>query len=111
MVGAYARHPFDWRSFRVLSAEVASFLEDAAGHGLGLNGLTVPLRAQPAALVLVSFTSDMARDDWEAYKRRHLPNLKTLGASSASWRTWAPSRTRGRQGPVAMLSMLHARLP
>lgn len=111
MVGAYARHPFDWRSFRVLSAEVGSFLEDAADHGLGLNGLTVPLRAQPATLALVSFTSDMARDDWEAYKRRHLPNLKTLACLVYVLADLAARPDpRAVSAPSRMLSMLHARL-
>ena len=111
MVGAYARHPFDWRSFRVLSAEVGSFLEDAAGHGLGLNGLTVPLRGEPGALALVSFTSDMARDDWEAYKRRHLPNLKTLACLVCVLADLgARPHSRAVPAPSRMLSMLHARL-
>ena len=111
MVGTYARHPFDWRSFRVLSADVASFLDDAAGHGVGLNGLTVPLRGGPTALALVSFTSDMAPDDWDAYKRRHLPNLKTLACLVCVLADLsARQAARPAPGAARVLSMLQARL-
>jgi hypothetical protein len=111
MVGTYARHPFDWRSFRVLSSDVASFLEDAAGHGVGLNGLTVPLRGGPTALALVSFTSDMARDDWDAYKRSHLPNLKTLACLVCVLAGVSPRPVpRPVSSQSRLLAMFHARL-
>ena len=78
---AYARsatQPFDWREVPHLSPEVEGFFEDARQHGVGANGITIPVRNRPNGLTLVSLTSDGAPDEWESLTREHIANLQLV---------------------------------
>ncbi len=44
----------------------------------GRNGLSIPLRNRRGVFALVSFTSDLAKDEWEAYKASNMRGLQLL---------------------------------
>ena len=78
VIGMTASHPFDWGGYRDLSPEVSSFFRDAADHGVGHNGLTIPVRCNENCFALVSFSSDMAKREWNIYKDMYMSRLRTL---------------------------------
>jgi DNA-binding CsgD family transcriptional regulator len=78
-LGLTATLPFDWRSFRAaLPKKSSSFMADAAQHGIGVNGVTIPVRNLPNGVGLVSFTSDLAGQDWDEYMQRFIGKLQVL---------------------------------
>jgi DNA-binding CsgD family transcriptional regulator len=76
VVGRTAAEPFDWQSLRKLSPEVSSFFADASEHGVGANGITIPVRNRHNGFSLVSLTSDLPDLEWEAFRQE---NIKKLG--------------------------------
>ncbi|MGO9420946.1 LuxR family transcriptional regulator [Roseiarcus sp.] len=78
IVGLKATSPFDWRPYRDWSRQVAAFFADALEHGVGPNGVTVPVRGRPGGFALVSFSSNLPDAEWEAFKTRHLAKLKVM---------------------------------
>ena len=44
--GRLAVIPFDWEELLTEDASVIAFLEDAKAHGLGQNGLSIPIRTR-----------------------------------------------------------------
>jgi DNA-binding CsgD family transcriptional regulator len=78
-LGLTATLPFDWRSFRAALPKKSSlFMADAAQHGIGVNGVTIPVRNRPNGVGLVSFTSDLAGQDWDEYMQRFIGKLQIL---------------------------------
>jgi DNA-binding CsgD family transcriptional regulator len=77
-IGLTAALPFDWRSLRNSSAKIAAFLADAARHGIGVNGVTIPIRNRANGVGLMSFSSDLADLDWDEYMLRYLGKLQIL---------------------------------
>src|SRR5947209_5128736 len=53
--------PFDWETLATDDPAVRAFFADAARHGLGRNGISIPVRIGTGA-ALVSFTSDHSKD-------------------------------------------------
>ena len=70
--------PFDWSSLPVDDPATKAFFADALNHSVGRNGLTIPLRNRRGVCALVSFTSDLPTDEWEAYKAANMGKLKLL---------------------------------
>lgn len=78
---AYARNavrPFDWETLGDEDPAALAFLADAANHGVGRNGLSIPVRNRRGTYSLVSFTSDQTRAEWVRYKRDHMVHLQLL---------------------------------
>ena len=78
---AYGREvdqPFDWSNLPVDDPATKAFFADALNHSVGRNGLSIPLRNRRGVVALVSFTSDLPKDEWEAYKAANLTKLKLL---------------------------------
>lgn len=68
IIGAYNKfHPIDWRELDWSPKAVRAFREDAAAHGLGNQGLSIPIRGPSGqfALFTVNHRSDDA--EWEAF--------------------------------------------
>ncbi len=78
LLGLTATLPFDWRSFRVALPKSSAFMADAARHGIGVNGITIPVRNRPNGVGLVSFTCDLAGQDWDEYMQRFIGKLQIL---------------------------------
>jgi len=47
-------------------------------HSVGRNGLSIPLRNRRGVFALVSFTSDLSKEDWEAHKAANMAKFKLL---------------------------------
>ena len=65
-------------SFREASPQSAAFFADAADHGIGGNGFTIPVPAKPIGYGMVSFNSDLADADWEAFKLLYMEKLEVV---------------------------------
>jgi DNA-binding CsgD family transcriptional regulator len=76
--GRAADQPFDWSNVPVDDAATKAFFADALNHSVGRNGLSIPLRNRRGVFALVSFTSDLAKDEWEVYKTANMTKLKLL---------------------------------
>jgi DNA-binding CsgD family transcriptional regulator len=76
--GQKTDEPFDWACLPADDAATKAFLIDALDHGVGRNGLSVPLHGRRGVFSVVSFTSDMLKQEWEAYKAANMNSLKLL---------------------------------
>jgi DNA-binding CsgD family transcriptional regulator len=76
--GREADHPFDWANLPVNDAATKAFFSDALNHSVGRNGLSIPLRNRRGVFALVSFTSDLPKEEWEEYKTTNMKSLKLL---------------------------------
>ena len=47
-------------------------------HSVGRNGLSIPLRNRRGVFAVVSFTSDLSKEEWEVYKASNLRGLQLL---------------------------------
>ena len=78
---AHGRHavlPFDWETLISDDPEVMDFFADAAHFNVGRNGISIPVRNRKGVFSLVSFTSDVSRSEWEAYKIDNIVKLQLL---------------------------------
>lgn len=76
--GRDADEPFDWSTLPVDDPATKAFFADALNHSVGRNGFSIPLRNRRGAVAVVSFSSDLPRDEWEAYKSANMKSLKLL---------------------------------
>jgi DNA-binding CsgD family transcriptional regulator len=76
--GRESDQPFDWTSLPLDDPATKAFFADALNHSVGRNGLTIPLRNRRGVCSLVSFTSDLSKEEWEAYKTANTAKLKLL---------------------------------
>jgi DNA-binding CsgD family transcriptional regulator len=76
--GRDANQPFDWTTLPVDEPATKAFFADALNHSVGRNGLSIPLRNRRGVFALVSFTSDLSTNEWEAYKTANMKSLKLL---------------------------------
>src|SRR5271166_2781740 len=76
--GRNALLPFDWETLASDDPAVLAFFADAAKHGVGRNGLSIPVRNRRDARSLVSFTSDHNKTEWARYKRETMTTLQKL---------------------------------
>jgi DNA-binding CsgD family transcriptional regulator len=76
--GRESDQPFEWSSLPVDDPATKAFFADAFNHSVGRNGLTIPLHNRQGVCALVSFTSDLETDEWEAYKTANMAKLKLL---------------------------------
>ena len=94
-VGLTATAAFDWRDLRKGSPAVASFFADAAAHGVGVSGITIPVRNRPKGFALVSFASDLPDDEWKTYKLIYMSKLEVMAGiidAAAQVNTKLPSK-------------------
>jgi DNA-binding CsgD family transcriptional regulator len=76
--GRQAVRPFDWATLPVDDPATKAFFADALNHSVGRNGLSIPLRNRRGVFAVVSFTSDLAKDEWETYKASNIKGLQLL---------------------------------
>ena len=76
--GRNAVLPFDWDKVANDDPNVLAFLADAAKHGVGRNGLSIPVRNRKGGASLVSFTSDHPKAEWARFKRENMATLQKL---------------------------------
>jgi DNA-binding CsgD family transcriptional regulator len=78
--GAQATAPFDWDTLNREDPAVQNFFADAVSHHVGRNGLSIPVRNRKNTHSLVSFSSDLPKQEWEKYKLSNMTNLQQLSA-------------------------------
>ena len=76
--GSEAVLPFDWDELPKDDPATRAFFDDAAGHDVGRNGLSIPVRNRKGVRSLVSFTSNHSKDDWAEYKSRNIVKLQPM---------------------------------
>ena len=76
--GVEATAPFDWDTLSRDDPAIHDFFEDAHRHNVGHNGISIPVRNRNNTMSLVSFSSNMSREEWEAYKALNMANLQQL---------------------------------
>ncbi len=76
--GRTAIGPFDWQTLADGDPSARAFFTDAADHGVGRNGLSIPVRNRKGIFSLISFTSDSSRAEWEQYKHENSAKLQLL---------------------------------
>jgi DNA-binding CsgD family transcriptional regulator len=76
--GQKTDEPFDWAYLPANDPPTKAFLIDALDYGVGRNGLSVPLHGRRGVFSVVSFTSDLSKQEWEAYKSANMNSLKLL---------------------------------
>jgi DNA-binding CsgD family transcriptional regulator len=67
--------PFDWQELTISTAEEMNLLMDALAHGVGPNGLSIPVRSKHGHRGLVSMTSSCDRSVWEDFRAAALTSL------------------------------------
>jgi len=77
--GVHAVMPFDWEDLEV-PPEASAFFADALNHGVGLRGVSIPVRNRRNSCALVSLSSDMDKEEWERFKRDNMVKLQLLSA-------------------------------
>jgi DNA-binding CsgD family transcriptional regulator len=76
--GVQALAPFDWDSLNRDDPVVQNFFADAVRHSVGSKGLSIPVRNRKNSLSLVSFSSDLLDEEWQAYKEANMRDLQQL---------------------------------
>ena len=66
---------FDWADVDEGSPAIRDFFFDAARHKVGSNGISILVRNRKNSYAIVSFTSDMAKEDWQEFKSINLGQL------------------------------------
>ena len=72
--------PFDWQTLAGDDPMAFAFFADAAKHGVGHNGLSIPVRNRRGERSLVSFTSDHSRSEWVRYRQINTLRLQNLSS-------------------------------
>lgn len=76
--GSKAVLPFDWDDLPREDSAIRAFFADAAANGVGLNGISVPVRNRRGVYSLVSFTSNHPKPEWQAFKRNNMVKLQLI---------------------------------
>ena len=71
---------FDWGDVDEGSPAIKDFFSDAARHKVGRNGVSILVRNRRNSYAIVSFTSDMTKEDWLEFKGINLGKLHHASA-------------------------------
>ncbi|AVX03683.1 helix-turn-helix transcriptional regulator [Maritalea myrionectae] len=67
--------PFYWSECASDDADIKEFFDDAKAHGLGEQGLTIPIHGAKADKAMFSVASDLGVDEWQGFCAQHMGNL------------------------------------
>jgi DNA-binding CsgD family transcriptional regulator len=67
--------PFDWSELTIRSEAEMLLFKDALEHGIGPNGLSIPVRSRQGHRGLFSISSTWQREAWEAFRSASLASL------------------------------------
>lgn len=71
-----AVEPFDWEELATEGLAVQRFFEDAARHGVGQNGFSIPVRPdQETDFSVVSFNSNHTKPEWRQFKAENTEKM------------------------------------
>jgi DNA-binding CsgD family transcriptional regulator len=67
--------PFDWSELAVTSEKQMAFMMDALAHGVGPNGLSIPVMSEHGHRGLVSISDARSPEAWQAFRSENLSDL------------------------------------
>jgi DNA-binding CsgD family transcriptional regulator len=70
--------PTDWQTLARTTPRVQQMFAEARAHGIGHQGLTVPIRGPNGELALFSVTCDADDREWAEFKRRTMGTLQVI---------------------------------
>lgn len=73
--GATSLSNFDWEDIKGANQAIDDFFLDAIHHNIGRNGLSIVVRNRKNTCAIVSFTNDMPKSDWGAFKTANMDKL------------------------------------
>jgi DNA-binding CsgD family transcriptional regulator len=76
--GSKAVLPFDWEELSRDDPAIQAFFTDAVNHGVGCNGISVPVRNRRGAYSVVSFTSNHSKTEWAVFKKNNMVKLQLI---------------------------------
>jgi DNA-binding CsgD family transcriptional regulator len=68
-------HHFDWGDIDEGSPAIEDFFSDAARHKVGSNGISILVRNRKNSYAIVSFASDMTKEDWQKFISMNIDKL------------------------------------
>ena len=71
---------FDWGDVDEGSPAIKDFFLDAARHNVGRNGISILVRNRRNSYAIVSFASDMTKEDWQEFKSINLGKVYRASA-------------------------------
>ncbi len=72
VLGCFQRFdPTNWKDFDWSSKPARDFLKDALDHGMGNQGLAIPIRGPSGQYALLSLNDTREDDEWEVFTRKH----------------------------------------
>jgi DNA-binding CsgD family transcriptional regulator len=101
--GTRAFMPFNWSDLDWTTKRRREFLEDANGHGVGTNGLTVPIRGPDGQHAIFSLATSKSTGSWNRQMREHLSQLHSIAHSVHE----ATIRVEGVKTPEVSISLSH----
>jgi DNA-binding CsgD family transcriptional regulator len=76
--GRKTDEPFDWAHLPTDDPATKAFLTDALNYRVGRSGVSVPLHGRRGVFSVVSFASDLSKEEWETYKAANIDSFKLL---------------------------------
>lgn len=101
--GTRAFMPFNWSDLDWETKRRREFLEDATSHGVGTNGLTVPIRGPDGQHAIFSLATSQSNGSWNRQMREHLSHLHSIAHSVHE----ATIRVEGVKAPEIAISLSH----
>lgn len=84
--GCARRTPVDWETLVPdAAAQRAGFFEEARAHGVGENGLTIPVRSRSGGLAMFSVSSDLPARAWRRQRRIALDTVMIVSFYFDVW--------------------------
>src|ERR1700729_1919884 len=71
---------FNWGDVDEGSPAIKDFFLDAARHNVGRNGISILVRNRRNSYAIVSFASDMTKEDWQEFKSINLGKVYRASA-------------------------------
>ena len=71
--------PLDWQDLRANAQPLKGFFGEANEHGVGVNGLSFPIRGAHGETALFSINSNATGKDWEDLKRECVRDFQIFG--------------------------------
>lgn len=71
--------PIDWQTLDWTSGPARRLLREAAGEGVGKQGISVPIRGLRGQIAMFSVTSFDTEATWGRFGRQHMANLVLAG--------------------------------
>jgi hypothetical protein len=78
--GFHRALPFDWSELKVATPAAQALMMDAMAHGVGPNGMSIPVQSKHGHRGLVSVSDGRPRDRWDEFRSANLSNLIGISA-------------------------------